>query len=245
MYESIGPLHAKAILEFHVFTGCDQIGHFYGKSKLECFFIFTDCQREKLNDFIALRSTESIDSLDNLIEMLQEFVLDLYCRHGSDTVKDIATLWYYLFSKYQKSLEDLHPTVEALRQKVKRSYYVAYVLKHALDAHPFYPDPTSFGWVLSEGTLAPIATEYLPAPSKMTELTMCSCSTNCLTNRCRCKKYNLVCTDICRCCKCENQMVDDSVDKEDYENLFSDFRDDDDDSWNTHFRFYDNYVKIC
>ena len=116
--------------------------------------------------FTALGSTESIDSLDNLIEMLQEFVLDLYCRHGSDTVKDIATLWYYLFSKYQKSLEDLHPTVEALRQKVKRSYYVAYVLKHALDAYPFYPDLTSFGWVLSERTLAPIATGIYQLPQK-------------------------------------------------------------------------------
>ena len=31
MYESIGPLHAKAILGFHVFTGCDQIGRFNGK----------------------------------------------------------------------------------------------------------------------------------------------------------------------------------------------------------------------
>ena len=103
--------------------------------------------------------------------MLQEFVLDLYCRHRPDTVKDTATLRHYLFSKYQKNLEHLPPTVEALRQKVKRSYYVAYVLKHALDAHPFYPDPTSFGWVLSEGTLAPIATEDLPAPSKMIELT--------------------------------------------------------------------------
>ena len=100
----------------------------------------------------------------------------------------------------RKNLEHVQPTVEALWQKVKRSYYVAYVLKHALDAHPFYPDPTSFGWVLSEDTLAAIATEDLLAPSKMIELTMCSCSTNCLTNRCRCKKYNLVCTDICRCC---------------------------------------------
>ena len=72
-------------------------------------------------------------------------------------------------------------------------------------------------------------TEDLAAPSKMIELTMCGCSTNCLTNRCRCKKYNLVCTDICRCCKCENQMADDSVDEEDYENLFGDFSDDDDD----------------
>ena len=155
MYASIGPLHAKAILGFHLFTRCNQIGHFYGKSKLECFRIFTDCQKEKLDGFIVLGSTESTDSLDNLMEMLQEFVLDLYCRHRLGTIKDIATLRYYLFSKYQKNLEHLPPTVEALRQKAKRSYYVAYVLKHALDADPFYPDHTSFGWVLSEGTLAP------------------------------------------------------------------------------------------
>ena len=110
-----------------------------------------------------------------------------------------------------------------------KRYYVAYVLKHALDAHPFYPDPASFGWVLSEGTLAPIATEDLPAPSKMISLTMCSCSTNYLTNRCRCKKYNLVCMDTCRCCKYENQMANNSFDEEDYENSLSDFSNDDDD----------------
>ena len=54
MYKSIGPLHAKDILGFHVSLGCDQIGRFYGKSKLECFRIFTNCQREKLDGFIAL-----------------------------------------------------------------------------------------------------------------------------------------------------------------------------------------------
>ena len=54
MYESIGPLHAKVILGLHVFTGCDQIGRFYGKSKLECFRIFTDCQREKLDVSLLL-----------------------------------------------------------------------------------------------------------------------------------------------------------------------------------------------
>ena len=44
IYESIGPWHANAIFGFHVFTECNQIGHFYGTSKLECFRIYTDCQ---------------------------------------------------------------------------------------------------------------------------------------------------------------------------------------------------------
>ena len=131
MYESFGPLHAKAILGFHIFTGCDQISRFYGKSKLECFRIVTDCPREKPDCFIVFGSTEPIDSLDNLIEMLQEFVLDLYCRHQPDTVKDITTLRYYLFNKYQKNLEYLPPTVEALQQKVERGYYVASFLSRS------------------------------------------------------------------------------------------------------------------
>ena len=45
------------------------------ENQIEYFRIFTDCQREKLDGFIGLGSAESIDSLDNLIEMLQEFVL--------------------------------------------------------------------------------------------------------------------------------------------------------------------------
>ena len=88
------------------------------KSKLECFRISTYCQRETLDGFIALGSTESIDSLDNLIEMLQEFVLDLYCRLRLDTVKDIATLRLLYDITYsvniRKNLEDVQPTVEVL-----------------------------------------------------------------------------------------------------------------------------------
>ena len=104
---------------------------------------------------------------------------------------------------------------------MKRSYYVA-CFEACIRCSSFLCRSYIIRiWVLSEGTLAPIATEDLPAPSKMIELTMCNCSTNCLTNWCR--------YDICRCCKCENQMAYDSRDKEDYKNLFGDFSDDGDD----------------
>ena len=33
-YEAIGVNHAQVILGFHVLTGCDQIGQFFGKTKL-------------------------------------------------------------------------------------------------------------------------------------------------------------------------------------------------------------------
>ena len=70
------------------------------------------------------------------------------------TLSKILLLYDVIYSvNIRKNLEHLPPIVEALREKMKR-YYVAYVLKHALDAHPFYPDPASFEWVLSEGTLS-------------------------------------------------------------------------------------------
>ena len=76
----------------HVFTGCDQIGRFYGKSKLEFFRIFNDCQQEKLNLFNTIGSTETTDSLDTLIKLIQNFFLDRYCKNRPDTVNDITTL---------------------------------------------------------------------------------------------------------------------------------------------------------
>ena len=39
-YEALGANHAEAILGFNVFMGCDQIGRFNGKSKLDCWKIF-------------------------------------------------------------------------------------------------------------------------------------------------------------------------------------------------------------
>ena len=32
-YEALDPKHSSAILGFHAFTGCDQTGKFYGKTK--------------------------------------------------------------------------------------------------------------------------------------------------------------------------------------------------------------------
>ena len=65
--------------------------------------------------------------------MLLTYIVDIDL-----TLSNILLLYDMTYSnKYQKNLEHLSPIVEALRQKVKRSYYVTYVLKHALDAHLF------------------------------------------------------------------------------------------------------------
>ena len=54
-FEAIGPSHAKALLEFHTITGCDQTGRFSGKSKSFCWWKqFIDADTDSLNALAEL-----------------------------------------------------------------------------------------------------------------------------------------------------------------------------------------------
>ena len=59
------------------------------------------------------------------------------------------------------------------------------------------------------------ANNELPAPLALIELSLCSCKTNCYSNRCKCRKNRLICTDMCKCVGCENED-DDQSDEEIY-----------------------------
>ena len=53
-YESIGSNHADALIRFHVFTGCDVIGRFLGKSKALWWKTFKSSSQEELHALAAL-----------------------------------------------------------------------------------------------------------------------------------------------------------------------------------------------
>ena len=48
----------------------------------------------------------------------------------------------------------------------------------------------------SNNSYAPIMTDELPTPLALIELSVCSCKTNCCSNRCH--KNTLICTDMCK-----------------------------------------------
>ena len=60
----------------------------------------------------------------------------------------------------------------------------------------------------------PILTYELPAPLAFIELSICSCKTKCATNRCKCRKNALQCTDMCKCVDCENDNIHDASNNE-------------------------------
>ena len=57
---------------------------------------------------------------------------------------------------------------------------------------------------MNDTSLDPIMTDKLPAPLAHIKLTICNCKGSCSTQRCKCFKKSLVCTDMYKCLACNN-----------------------------------------
>ena len=79
------------------------------------------------------------------------------------------------------------------------------------------PSATDYGWEAQDTSLVPIMTDNLPAPLALIELS--GCKSKCTSNRCKCFKNNLICTDMCKCEPCENKEEhhDDNEEGTDFE----------------------------
>ena len=191
-----------------------------------------------MKPFLSLRAHSS-NPTDETIAGLPDFVLDIYFKRRPLTVNTIPKLRWHLFSKKQKSAETIPPTEGVLYYKIMRCRFVTFILHSAMHSCINRPDPARFGWNRSGNTLVPITTDDLPAPLDMIELTICGCKSNCLTSRCKCKKFGLVGTDVCHPEKCENTPVDHS-NNSDY-----DATDDEDSDEYDKFRLKNNVCSSC
>ena len=79
------------------------------------------------------------------------------------------------------------------------------------------PPPEGFGWERIEDSLQPIMNDNLPAPIALIELSMCGCKTVCTTNRFKCRKNGLPCTDMCKCLNCKKDGTEDDDSDSDLE----------------------------
>ena len=125
-YESIGCKKVKAILGFHVFTGCDQIGRFSGKAKLTWWKEFIKSYDAALTALTQLGNGEQLPSLITL-EDIKRFAVNTYAKNKDFVLTTLSQLRWYLFSKCQCSTTSLPPTMSALKFKIFQSYYVCMV----------------------------------------------------------------------------------------------------------------------
>ena len=72
---------------------------------------------------------------------------------------------------------------------------------HLTSPSPSLPDPEDYGWKWdSKNSLyEAIMTTLPPAPETIIHLTVCQCKTTCITNRCKCRKSGLKCSEMCQC----------------------------------------------
>ena len=58
--------------------------------------------------------------------------------------------------------------------------------------------PTNWGWKLCDGKFVPLWMTQREASKECRELVKCSCKKLC-SGRCRCKRAELPCTELCKC----------------------------------------------
>ena len=180
----------NGLLGFHALSGCDQTGKFFGYFKATCWGIFLSLPVAELKEF-SNHSSSTLTS--STIDSLERFVVRLYSRN--QVPKDLR---WRMFTKQQADSHKLPPTSEAFRQKILRSHYTAMVWKQSHIASQTLPQPTDYGWRLDDDNqYEPVTTTLLPAPKSIIHLAVCSCKTKCVTMRCKCKKNNLKCSEMC------------------------------------------------
>ena len=129
-YEALDPKHSSAILGFHAFTGCDQTGKFYGKTKAFCWKTLIESSDEELAALQKLGESEELPTEDTILG-LEAFTMRLYRQNVPHSVKSLSDMRWYLFSKKQSEAEKLPPTKAALKYKILQAHYVTMMWKRS------------------------------------------------------------------------------------------------------------------
>ena len=103
------------------------------------------------------------------------------------------------FLRYQYENKRLPPSSAAFYQKVLRMNYTVMQWKSSHLARPMLGSPSQHDWVWNDknGVYDPVMTELGPVPESIAEVSICKCTTGCLTQRCKCKKNGFVFSDLC------------------------------------------------
>ena len=113
--------------------------------------------------------------------------------------KTLNELRYSMAITSDKPSKKLPPTDDAFAQHVKRCRFQTFIWISSDQGMPNIADPNGNGWRLVNGKLDIIYTEREPVPENFRKIINYFCTDNCQTNKCRCKKQKLRCTEICKC----------------------------------------------
>ncbi len=179
IWEELGVEFCRALIAFHIFTGCDYCASFFGIGKVKAYKLFY--KNKQIQEVFANFGESPHISSEDLLE-IEKFVCSLYGQNtakvndartnvfnkaynnSKNTSKDIL--------KVNKSLDNrrMPPCEKVLIEKVKRLKYVCSVWCNATLAEPTTLDPLNFGWQQIEDQLAPLWFQGAAAPDSINEI---------------------------------------------------------------------------
>ena len=123
----IGSKKAEALVGLHCFTGSDTTGKFRKKGKTTWLKKFEAAPEKIVQAFVQLGKSMNVN--DRVVEALEEFVCQGYCRNFKDA--SLSDVRWHLFSKSAKNGIDLPPTHAAFVQHIIRANYQSTVWRQA------------------------------------------------------------------------------------------------------------------
>ena len=190
---------SKALLGLHVYTGCDSVSCFKGKSKTKAFKIMIE-SKVFISTFEDLGKMWTIDNV--VMENLEMFTCELYGRKNCNNIDECRYDWLRLGGKSERMLPS---NKDSLLKHILRANYQTSIYRNCLTSKIVVPSPVHHGWKISNGCLEIDWMTNEPVPKTLIEHIHCKCKkTSCETLMCSCRAANLHCTELCGCQNCNN-----------------------------------------
>lgn len=186
-----------------MFTGCDSVSSFKGKSKVKAFEYMKE-SKEYICAFKELGTSWVVTG--HLVEILEQFVCLLY---GQKTCSSVDLCRYNCLILGFKTDSMIPPNKDCILKHIYRANYQAAIHRSSLKNVMNIPSPNNHGWKLKDGSLEIDWMSGQPVPGILIHKVHCKCKkTACATAMCSCFKLKVSCTELCTCISCENCKTD-------------------------------------
>ena len=193
----LGSETSRGLLFMHALSGCNTVSAFHGIGKKTTWAVWRSMP-DLITVFSRLSHAPSQVSTDDM-DQIERYVVLLYQR--TSALSHVNEARKHPFAFQNCKIENVPPTLHALEQHVKRAVYQAgYIWGQSLVAEPQLPSPDVWGWERVNDN-SPWTQHWTTRPEAARgcqELLKCGCNKAC-TNRCKCCKANLRCTQLCFC----------------------------------------------
>lgn len=201
LQQAMGVQTAKALLGYHIFSGCDTVSAFKGRGKRRGFELLLKSENYRI---IFARIGLKFEVNNEQCEEIEKYVCHLYGQARFDSI-DNARYSIFCVSAPDESM--LPPCSDALNLHYRRANYQCAIHRSSLERYIDVPSPADHGWKVEDGKVSIKWMNRGSYPPELLQIDSCKCKkSKCETNQCACRRAGLSCTDLCACIDCANTI---------------------------------------